>query len=144
MPVEPSQALVRLANSRRALVERMRGDTSPPSRPTEGHDNLAGHAETYPGKWSLARHVMHAWWRRHPVSMVADLAQPVLARQAHRHPLKLLGCAVAAGAAIAVLRPWRILPVSVLLATLLKTSDLAAVAAALITPQEETPRKEPS
>lgn len=59
-----------------------------------------------------------AWWSRHPLNglaqVAADVGGPaargVLAPEAERHPLRLVALAAGAGALVVALRPWRWLP----------------------------------
>lgn len=118
----------RLAISRKALVrhmsrhQRVHQDESPP-------DDLD--AEPLPGPpaggttWRLVKYAVRAWWYRHPASAVAELAKPLLEDYAQAHPFKLLGFSAGAGAALVVIRPWRMVSVGVLLAAL-KSSGLSS------------------
>ena len=54
-----------------------------------------------------AQRLVNAWWRRHPLHVVADIGEPLLEKYARRHPYRLLAIAAALGAAVVVLKPWR-------------------------------------
>ncbi|MBV5298577.1 MAG: hypothetical protein JZU64_10720 [Rhodoferax sp.] len=64
-----------------------------------------------------------AWWARQPLGLVmpliAQVAQVTLAPSAQRHPVRLVLGAAAAGAALVLVRPWRWLSATALLARLL-------------------------
>ncbi|MDM0038100.1 hypothetical protein QTH89_16850 [Variovorax sp. J22G21] len=120
----------RLAISRRALVQQLRGE-APPVAPERAR---SGAQPPRPRKPSLfdrvawlpvARSMAERWWRRHPANAVGQLARPVLDRYARENPAKLVAVAAAAGAVIVLVRPWRLLSVGALVAAALKSSDIA-------------------
>ena len=120
----------RLAVSRRALVQQLRGE-APPAAPERAR---AGPQPRRAGRPSLfdriawlpvARSMAERWWRRHPANAVGQLARPVLDRYARENPAKLVAAAAAAGAVIVLVRPWRLLSVGALVAAALKSSDIA-------------------
>src|ERR1700712_2751233 len=124
----------RLALSRRALVNQLRGGKPEPTSTNDdrrnydannddGHDN-----EAYVGKtprpglldrfaWtSMAKKVGQRWWRRHPANTIGQLAQPLLQHYARDQPLKLVAIAAAVGAVAVLVKPWRLLSVTAVLA----------------------------
>ena len=125
----------RLAISRKALVRHMSrhrrmnedetdldfDDAEPRSGPASGRT------------WNLIKYAVRSWWQRHPASAVVELVRPLLDDYAHAHPLKLVGISAGAGAAIVVMRPWRMVSMGVLLATL-KSSGLFGVLLSSIPP----------
>lgn len=126
-PAEQLTPQERLAISRKALLRHMSR-----RRPAYEEPSLADLEAQEPqpgpapgGAWSLVKYAVRNWWQRHPASAVAELARPLLDDYAHDHPFKLLGFSAGAGAAIVVLRPWRMVSVGVLLAAL-KSSGLSA------------------
>ena len=120
----------RLAVSRRALVQQLRGET-PPAAPERmqasarprrsGKPSLLDRIAWFP----VARSMAERWWRRHPANAAGQLARPVLDRYARENPAKLVAAAAAAGALIVLVRPWRLLSVGALVAAALKSSDIA-------------------
>jgi len=89
----------------------------------------------------MARGMARHWWQRHPLHAAGQLARPVLEKYAQQEPLKLVAVAAAVGAAVVLTRPWRLLSASALVASALKTSELAGVVNALM--QRKTyPRKD--
>lgn len=136
----------RLTLSRRALVNQLRGGLPETARAShhasgdgdgDGDDNYDN--EAYVGKsrpsglldrfaWtSMAKRVGQRWWRRHPANTVSQLAQPLLHHYAREQPLKLVSIAAAVGAMAVLVKPWRLLSVTAVLAAIMKTSDLADV-----------------
>jgi hypothetical protein len=133
----------RLAISRKAIVRHMTRDDKTLARssdeePYEIGDepglNSSAHASSF---WpsALARAV-RTWWRHHPLSMAADVATPVVGRYAKNHPYKLLGLAAAAGAALVVIRPWRLLSVGGIVLAALKSAAVPSVLMSLFSPSE--------
>jgi len=135
----------RLAQSRRALVAQMQGPrrdaseeelypvAAPPAGGPGGFDHFA---------WSsVARGVVRRWWRRHPANAVGQVARPLLERYAREEPAKLVGAAAAAGALVVLVRPWRLLSITAVLAAVLKTSDVADMVTTLMQ-KDANPRKD--
>lgn len=91
--------------------------------------------------WKTVRRTLQVWWRHHPVHTAMDLAvgaaHPVLTRYAHDKPVQLLGAAAALGAALAVVRPWRLVSITGLLLATLKSSGLAPALLSLLAAQSE-------
>ncbi|MEJ7687246.1 MAG: hypothetical protein WKG52_09795 [Variovorax sp.] len=125
----------RLALSRKALVYQLQGgrpaprasdaaSASPSDRPAGLLDHFA---------WtSVARSMTQRWWRRHPANAVGQLARPLLDRYARDQPVKLVTAAATIGVLVVLVKPWRLLSVTALLAALLKTSDIADIVTALM------------
>jgi hypothetical protein len=132
----------RLAISRRALVAQLQGEESAadepaPRRPPRRASILDRFA------WgAVARNVAHRWWRRHPANAVGQLVRPLLERYAREQPVKLVAAAAAAGALVVLLKPWRLLSITAVLAAALKTSDVADIVTTLMQ-KNPSPRKDP-
>ncbi len=133
----------RLASSRQALVGYMarNGDAAPTSNDTSGQasDNpLAGGRGNF---WKTVRRTVQAWWRHHPAHTALDvasgMAHPVLNRYAKDKPIQLLGAAAALGAALVVVRPWRLVSITGLLLATLKSSGLTPTLLSLLAAQSE-------
>jgi hypothetical protein len=135
----------RLAQSRRALVTQLNAH-----RPEADRDDLYAvpPPPVRPGAfdrfaWSaLGRGVVRRWWRRHPANAVGQLARPLLERYAREQPAKLVGAAAAAGALVVLVKPWRLLSITAVLAAVVKTSDVADMVTTLMQ-RNATPRKDP-
>ena len=61
------------------------------------------------------------------------MARPLLTDYAKAHPFKLLGISAGAGAAIVLIRPWRMVSMGILLSTL-KSSGLSSLLLSRLTP----------
>jgi hypothetical protein len=84
-------------------------------------------ARTGRGWLGQARHVVRTWWRHHPASMGVDLARPVLASYATRKPVQYVAIAAGLGAALVLLRPWRVMSATGLIVALVKSSQLPSL-----------------
>ena len=141
-PLTPQQ---RLALSRRALVAQLKGERPEADR----HDLYALPAPAVRSAafdkfaWSsVARGVVRRWWRRHPANAVGQVARPLLERYAREEPAKLVGAAAAAGALVVLVKPWRLLSITAVLAAVVKTSDVADMVTTLMQ-KNANPRKDP-
>lgn len=130
----------RLALSRRAIVRHMHRNDPPGEKafPEEAYthgDESDALDDTLPqgsGKWQLIRHTLAAWWRHHPANIAIEVGKPLLRQYAEDKPMKLLAIAAVAGAAAAVLRPWKLVPVTGLLLATLKSSHVTGLALSLL------------
>jgi len=149
-PVAPT-AKQRLQATRQALMHELVPSTRPdralrPSAPTSASTanmtvpsaSAAGLSQDGPvdaddsvpmrsarGWFAVARHSVRAWWEFHPVRVVGVIAEPVLAQYARQRPLKLVGIAAGIGAAVVVVRPWRMVSLGGLAVAALKSSQVS-------------------
>jgi hypothetical protein len=141
----------RLAISRKAIVRHMTRDDKTIARPNEepyeigdesGLNSNANASSFWP---SAVARAVRTWWRHHPVSMAVDVATPVVGRYAKSHPYKLLAVAAAAGAALVVIRPWRLLSLGGIALAAIKSAAVPSVLMSLFSPPEPpTPTSNPS
>lgn len=152
----------RLARSREALLIQLQGgrarvrpavQTDPMDDPRIDPDARAAESAAHfqePARtrftdrfvWtSVGRNIAERWWRRHPANAAAQLARPLLERYARREPAKLMAGAAAFGAVVVLVKPWRLLSVTALMAALLKTSDVADLVTTLMV-KNSSPRKD--
>ena len=133
----------RLATSRKAILRYMNQDGEPDTNPStaKGHrDGLEGFGDA-PGRgsiWTSIKRAARLWWQHHPAQLAVNLAQPALSQYAKEKPLQMLGIAAGAGAAVVVLRPWRLISVTGLLLAALKASDLPVLLMSIISQPEST------
>ncbi|MET0210322.1 MAG: hypothetical protein ABW220_14855 [Burkholderiaceae bacterium] len=76
---------------------------------------------------AVGKSVVGRWWKRHPLSSVAQLAEPLLEGYAQRSPARLVGYAAGAGALFMLLKPWKLLSVATVATLVLKSSDISAM-----------------
>jgi hypothetical protein len=120
----------RLAISRRAIVRHMNRhhrdvEDRFDGRVDESGGSGPGLVSSEQSVFSKITYAARMWWRRHPASAAVELANPFLSDYARIHPFKLLGISVAAGAALVVVRPWRMISASTLLVAAVKSSGLS-------------------
>jgi hypothetical protein len=135
----------RLTVSRQALIAQLYGEQSYPDEidAAEGpRRHRSGNASSRPYSWSaVAGNVVRRWWRRHPANAAGQLALPVLERYAREEPAKLVAVAAATGALVVLVKPWRLLSITAVLAAVLKTSDVADLVTTLMK-KTTNPRKD--
>jgi len=134
----------RLALSRRALVAQLGGNDRPADdgAPVEATVSLRAKSESIIDRvaWaSVARNVIQRWWRRHPANAAGQLARPVIERYAREQPAKLIAAAAGTGALLVLVRPWRLLSITAVLAAVLKTSDIADLVTTLMHKNPDSP-----
>lgn len=128
-------AVQRLAASRQAIVRDMNGeeteldqrgqaDASEPVRES-GIDASSG-------SWGLVKQVAGSWWRSHPAHLALDVATPIVQDFAREQPVKLLGISAATGAALVLLRPWRLLSLTGVGLALLKSTEVSGIVQSLL------------
>ncbi|MDB5940391.1 MAG: hypothetical protein JWP77_2755 [Polaromonas sp.] len=120
----------RLAISRRAIVRHMNRHHRDVEERFDGQidessKNGSGVVASGQTVFSKITYAARMWWHRHPASAAVELAHPLLNEYARAHPFKLLGISVAAGAAMVVVRPWRMVSASTLLVAAVKSSGLS-------------------
>jgi len=89
---------------------------------------------------AVGRSVLERWWRRHPAHAVGQLARPMLEHYARKEPAKLMAAAAATGAVLVLVKPWRLLSATAVLAAVLKTSDVADLINTLMSKTPSSPR----
>lgn len=136
-----SDAGDKLARTRLAIIahvqQRARRATSPTARHLDRETGIeetwkdgsqeqpaAGRLRCWAGRLQRAASI---WWRHHPAHAGLEVARPVLASYARRAPVTYLAVAAAAGAALFLARPWRLVSVTGILLGLLKSSQLSAM-----------------
>ncbi|GAB3768490.1 hypothetical protein GCM10028796_32110 [Ramlibacter monticola] len=149
-----SDASDRLARNRQAILEHIakrQRRHDPREEPAEHYDDPYATFAAYgepddlgSGWFGRLQHAVRTWWRYHPASMAVDLASPMMRSYARRKPLQLLAISAAAGAALTLARPWRLISLTTLVVALLKSSQLshllmAAVSAADYRKDNERP-----
>ena len=108
---EALSAKLRLEASRARMRIALMAIAHPPKRPSSGWvDKLTGMVEDIPGV-AVAVDTAKSWWHEHQstVQTVGQASQALVTPIAQRNPKGLLGAAVAVGALVVLLRPWRLL-----------------------------------
>ena len=76
---------------------------------------------------SLVESGLSSWWREHPLHAGALLVKSATVEIAQRKPLQLVAVAAVAGAAIVLLRPWRLVSASALALSLWRSSNFSGM-----------------
>lgn len=84
------------------------------------------------------------WWRDHPLHMGSTILAPVVTDYVKRKPVATLAAAAVAGAALVLIRPWRIASVTALGMSLVRSANLPVMAASLVATVAENLQKEQS
>ena len=82
---------------------------------------------------SLLTQGFRAWWKHHPSKVAVDIGRNYLDDFAVKKPLVLLGIAAGAGAAVVVLKPWRLISLTGLAFAALKSTNLTSSLLSLLT-----------
>lgn len=120
----------RLAGTRAAfLLEMGFGEPQPASALGNPRASLT-HESTPPvggrSPWiSIGKRAVSSWWEKHPANAALTLATPSLERYVRAHPGKALAYGAAVGAAVSVIRPWRLLSLTTIAALIFKRSTIA-------------------
>ena len=157
MNLTPQQ---RLADSRRAIVQIMNRDHQEPinddnsnsssSRTTDSaHETFEGgphsnpsahrHSSGLNGLWRAVRRASSAWWRSHPAHLAVDVCHPMLEKYARENPLKLVGVAAAVGAVVVIAKPWRLISITGVLITAMRSTQMSSLVASLLSSAPERP-----
>ncbi|RZJ27104.1 MAG: hypothetical protein EOO54_00435 [Haliea sp.] len=134
-----SEASDKLSRSRQAIVDQLRRKERKGMHPNDsqgvahgkvGYDARPEHEEPLQrgSGWSgRLRYATRTWWRHHPAHMAVEMATPVLADYASRRPGRLLAISAALGAAVVVVRPWKLISATGLLVAILKSSQVSTL-----------------
>ncbi len=122
------QAQARLARTRLALLAQMRRH-APPQR--ESGVQPSGQEDSL---WAVLRR----WWQDHPASGVLELVAPALQGCARAYPGRTLALAAGLGAALVLLRPWRLLPLTALALTAARSMPVAELLTAWLAQAKRT------
>ena len=69
------------------------------------------------------------------LEVAAGVAKPILSKYAEEKPMQLLGTAAVLGAAVVLVRPWRLVSITGLLLATVKSPGLSPALMSLITPE---------
>jgi hypothetical protein len=136
MTTSTLSAQQRLAASRQAIVRDMNReqdpDTGAPALEDNHEDIIESGIDASSGSWDLVKQVACSWWRSHPAHLALDVAKPMMQGYAQDQPVKLLGIAAATGAALVVLRPWRLISLTGLGLALIKSTEVSGIVQSLM------------
>lgn len=135
----------RVKASRNAILQYMlEGEPTLPSGRRHSVEN-ASDVDDSPlagsSRWQYYMSALQVWWQRHPAQYAIALARPSLNRYADEQPFKLVGTAAIVGAAVVLLKPWRLISVTGLLLATLKSSQVSGLILSLLSrPKGKNPK----
>jgi hypothetical protein len=88
------------------------------------------------GWLAQASEAVQDWWRHHPAHTALELARPALTSYARRKPMQYLGLAAAGGAALLLMRPWKLISATGVLMALVKSPQVAAMVMSALSSSE--------
>ena len=125
--------LARLVASRKALVRQMARAAGRPdtdlSNSTDELDKATvdTHLNTeLSGTWQILVQAVRAWWQHHPAHLAVDIGRPFLNKFAQDKPMQLLGIAAGVGAAVVLIKPWRLVSITGLAVAAFKSTNLSS------------------
>ena len=83
-----------------------------------------------------------SWWHEHPARSVALLLESATSEYARRKPIQVVTVAAVAGAAVVLLRPWRMVSVTALVLSLLRSSNFSGVASSVLNSATQSIKRE--
>ena len=83
-----------------------------------------------------------SWWHEHPARSAVLLIESATAEYARRKPLQVVTVAAAVGAAVVLLRPWRMVSATALLLTLQRSSNFTGMASSALDSAAQSLQKE--
>lgn len=149
--VAAKAARERLEHTRGELLRHMRQDRAARSEDRPGAAHPASreqdlyapygpfrhdpHEDGLASLWRTLQRTARAWWQSHPAHLALEVAEPLFDKYARAHPTKVLTIAAATGAALVLAKPWRLISITGLLVAAAKSTQVSALAAALLRPQ---------
>ena len=130
----------RLDASRKALVRQMaRTDGRPDNDSTNGsHESNQATVDPslntgFGGNWQILMQGFRAWWQNHPAQLAIDIGRPFLSKFAQDKPMQLLGIAAGVGAAVVLIKPWRLVSLTGLAIAAFKSTNLSSTLLSMLT-----------
>jgi hypothetical protein len=134
MTPTPDSPQARLAASRKALIRQMARDDGSFDDADSLHEPAAdaGRGSQRSGTWQVLSQAVMAWWQHHPVQIAVDIGRPFLNNYARDKPLQLLGLAAGVGAAIVLVKPWRLVSITGLGLAALRSTKVSGTLLSLL------------
>ena len=124
----------RLAASRKALLRQMAGNEAPNGSDSSSNGqptDESTHSQRS-SMWQILAQAVTAWWQHHPAQIAIDIGRPFLSNYAKDKPFQLLGIAAGIGAAAVVIKPWRLVSVTGLALSAMKSTRLSTTLLSLL------------
>ncbi len=138
----------RLAASRKALVRHMSRDARHDGRvpadslpaqevADQASDKASSSSGFSSGTLRLLKRGLRTWWRHHPANFAVSVAQPLLGRYASQSPFRLLAISAGLGAALVVIKPWRLVSMGGIALATLKSSEFSGLLMSMLSSQPD-------
>jgi hypothetical protein len=128
----------RLEISRNAIVRHMhREEDQAPQGASESGSADGDRQYPHESKWAAFKRAARSWWYHHPANVALDVAKPLLGKYTKNYPFRVLGIAAGIGAAVVLMKPWRLVSVGGLLLAVMKSSDIKSVILSVLTPSSQ-------
>jgi len=141
-----------LAQTRRELVDFLSHDNGDQAAnkgnsakgAEQPRDNRTTDADSQAGfSWkSYAETGLASWWHDHPARAGAVLLRTAVEETARRKPLPTIAVAAAAGAALVLIKPWRLVSTTAVMMTLFRSSNFTGVVTSLLEKAAQSLQKE--
>lgn len=149
---EPRQAIERSRSELLRFLSETGGNDSTHAHHDEGwgaahtseHQAVRDHDEAAIDWGSMLRAGVSAWWSEHPLRSGVTLLKPGVEDFVRRKPFQTIAVAAVAGAALVLIRPWRLISVSAIALSLYRSSNLAGMATSLFATAAQSLQKERS
>ena len=83
----------------------------------------------------VSQSVVGRWWRRSHLSTATELATPFLQHYAERHPARLMVYAAGTGSLVVLVKPWRLLSLSMVVGLMVRSTDIAGLISEYLVPE---------
>jgi hypothetical protein len=84
-------------------------------------------------EWSsLIEAGLSSWWHDHPARAGASLLKSATEEYARKKPVQVVTIAAVAGAAVVLLKPWRLVSASALMLSLFRSSNFTGMATSML------------
>ncbi len=142
-----SGAQIEIQHTRQELLKFLAAERVEKEAATQQHDALSGvktpaSADSGFNWTSLLGVGVASWWHEHPARSAVLLIESATAEYARRKPLQVVTVAAAVGAAVVLLRPWRMVSATALFLTLLRSSNFTGMASSALDSAAQSLRKE--
>lgn len=128
----------RLASSRKAIVKHMnRNHRDDENVSNYDLDESSQSGPISAGAFGVVKQALRVWWHHHPASSALDLARPLFGKYAKLHPFRVLGVSAGLGAALVLVRPWRMVSLGGVLLATLKSSGLSGVMLSMLSTRSQ-------
>lgn len=83
-----------------------------------------------------------SWWHDHPARAGASLLKSATEEYARKKPMQVVAIAAVAGAAVVLLKPWRMVSATALMVSLFRSSNFTGVATSMLETAAQSMQKE--